>query len=153
VLELILRLMTTGSVLVGALAIYAAIRAHSQQLNAQIFLAYSDRLQRIRRSMRSDLLLTRAVNLDPDPEREIPVGAIETLHLIFELYELRLQGYVKGSFWAVWGRDIDRFLNAPLIRLGHNQIKVEFEGHAKFVSWIESRQTKAKVPHIPRRLK
>jgi hypothetical protein len=129
-LEIILRLMTTGSVAVGATAVYAAIHNHSRQINTQIFLAYSDRLQSIRRSMRSDLLSTRATDVDQP-------GALETLHLIFELFELRDQGYVKASIWTVWRRDIDRFLSAPKIRQGREQVRREFEGHHKFIAWME----------------
>ena len=59
-LDIILRLMTTRSVFVGAAAVYAAIRNHNHSINTQIFLAYPDRLQSIRRSMRGGRLL-RAV--------------------------------------------------------------------------------------------
>ncbi len=151
-LELLLRLMTTGSVLVGATAVYAALRNHSRQLNAQIFLAYSDRLQSLRQSMRSDLISMRSLAVEPGQEIEIPVGAIETLHLIFELYELKVQGYVKNSMWVVWVRDIDRFLSAPTIRQGHEQVRREFEGHRHFIAWIEQRQAEldGRPPHTPR---
>ena len=44
-LEIILRMMTTGSVIVGAGAVYAAILTHNRQIGTQIFLAYSDRLR------------------------------------------------------------------------------------------------------------
>ena len=138
-LEIILRLMTTGSVFVGAAAVFIAIRSHSRQINTQIFLAYSDRLQSIRRAMRSDLLATRSAEVDPSGNAELPPGALETLHLIYELFELRDQGYVKGSLWALWRRDIDRFLNAPRVRQGHDQIRREFEGHHKFIAWLEER--------------
>ncbi len=139
-LELILRLVTVGSVVVGAIAVYTAIHNHGRQLNAQIFLAYSDRLQSIRRSMRSDLLSTRMSHLDHAQPREIPAGAMETLHMIFELFELKDQGYVKNSSWVVWCRDIDRFLNAPAILQGREQVRREFEGHQKFIIWMEERQ-------------
>ncbi|WP_447250526.1 hypothetical protein [Mesorhizobium sp. ORM8.1] len=138
-LEIVLRLLTTGSVFVGATAVYAAMHNHTRQINTQIFLAYSDRLQSIRRSMRSDLLATRAVDKDMSDDSEIPAGAMETLHLIFELFELRDQGYVRTSIWTVWSRDIDRFLNAPKIRHGREQIRREFEGHRKFIAWMDQR--------------
>ena len=128
-----------GSVAVGAAAVYTATHNHSRQLNAQIFLAYSDRLQSIRRSMRSDLLSTRVTHLDHSP-KEIPAGAVETLHIIYELFELKEQGYVKKSTWTVWCRDIDRFLNAPILHQGGDQIRLEFEGHQRFLSWLEDRQ-------------
>jgi hypothetical protein len=135
--------MTMGSVVVGGVAVYTAIHNNSRALNAQIFLTYSDRLQSIRRSMREDLMTTRLSSPDCTAERVIPTGAIETLHLIFELYQLKGQGYVKTSIWAVWCRDIDRFLRASIIRQGHQQLKDEFEGHPMFIRWIEERQALA----------
>jgi hypothetical protein len=132
--------MTTGSVFVGAAAVFTAIRSHSRQINTQIFLAYSDRMQSIRRSARSDLLSARSADVDLSAGAEIPPGALETLHLIFELFELRDQGYVRASLWTVWRRDIDRFLDTPRMRQGHDQIRREFEGHEKFIAWLEARQ-------------
>ncbi len=122
------------------MAVYTAMHNHSRQINTQIFLAYSDRLQGIRRSMRSDLISTRSAGSDAAEAPEIPLGAIEALHLIFELFQLRAQGYVRTSQWNVWCRDIDRFLNAPKIRSGREQIRREFEGHNHFIEWMERRQ-------------
>ncbi|KUR79012.1 hypothetical protein AQZ49_06240 [Novosphingobium sp. FSW06-99] len=131
--------MTTGSVFVGASAVYAAVHNHNRQLNAQIFLNYSDRLQVIRRSMRSDLMLTRQTATPDDQPQDIPVGALETLHLIFELFELKDQGYVTQKTWTVWSRDINRFLASPIIQLGRDQIAQEFDGHTHFMDWIDSK--------------
>ena len=89
--------------------------------------------------MRSDLMLMRSTDAAPETT-DIPLGAIEALHLIFELFELRDQGYVRTSLWNVWCRDIDRFLNAPKIRAGRDQIRNEFEGHNRFIGWLEQRQ-------------
>jgi hypothetical protein len=145
-LELVLRLMTVGSVLVSAVAVYTAIHTHGRQINAQIFLAYSDRLQSIRRSMRDDLLVTRKRIWDHIHGHEIPPGAIETLHLIFELYALREQRYLNTNTWSVWYRDIERFLNAPLIREGAAQLRSEFEGHPDFIEWVARCQGTKRPP-------
>ncbi len=140
-IELLLRLMTTGSFVVGATAVYAALRNHGRQMNAQIFLAYSDRLQSIRTAMRGDLLaLRRSTDLDPRGECELSAGAMETLHLVFELFELKERRYVNMHMWAVWRWDIDRLLNAPTIRLANEQIRREFEGHPRFIAWLNERQ-------------
>jgi hypothetical protein len=145
-LEIILRLMTTGSVIVGAVAVYAAIHTHNRQIGTQIFLAYSDRLQSIRRAMRGDLLATRA--LERSENAELPPGALETLHLIFELFELKEQGLVKASIWAVWRRDIDRFLAAPGIVNSREQIRAEFDGHSRFIAWVEQRRPLERGRHM-----
>lgn len=138
--EIILRIMTTSSVVVAAAAVYTTIRNNTRQLSAQIFLAYSDRLQSIRQSMRDDLLSTRADDIDPTENYQIPPGALEALHLIFELFELKEQKYIRKTIWEVWLRDIDRFLCSPKIRQGREQIAAEFFGHRKFITWVESRQ-------------
>jgi hypothetical protein len=134
--------MATGSVFVGAIAVYIAIHNSSRQLNTQIYLAYSDRLQSIRRYMRADLMSASSADSDPSDGQKIPPGALETLHIIYELFELRVQGYVRTSIWNVWCRDFDRFLNAPKIRQGRDQIRQEFQGHLRFITWVEQRQDK-----------
>ena len=139
-LDTVLRLMTTGGVFVGATAVYAALHNHSRQLNAQIFLAYSDRLQTIRRVMRTDLLPTRAAELSDDELAQVVPGTLEVLHLVLELRELRTQRYVKNRMWTVWARDIDRLLDAPVVRVMRDEIRQEFGGHRDFLDWMEHRQ-------------
>ena len=132
--------MTTGGVFVGATAVYAALRNHTQQINAQIFLAYSDRLQTIRRVMRTDLLPIWSLDIaQVDLPQALP-GILEVLHLVLELRELHGQGYIKPQMWAVWSRDIDRFLDAPIVRSARASIASEFVGHTDFVAWVEHRQ-------------
>ena len=144
--------MTTGSVFVGATAVYAALRNHTRQLNAQIFLAYSDRLQTIRRARGADLISLRQTDdISPESDAELSAGAIETLHLVFELYELKQQGYIRGGLWPLWQRDTDRLLNSPAIRQSHEHLKREFEGHPRFIAWVEERQRVVLKPNVHRR--
>lgn len=139
-LETLLRLMTTGGVFVGVIAIYAAMRNHTRQLNAQIFLAYSDRLQTIRHMLRTDLLPIWTANPSPDDLARIVPGLLQVLHLILELHELKMQGYVQPRMWAIWSRDIERFLATPSVLALGSEIRHEFAGHDRFLDWIEQRQ-------------
>ena len=146
IIEFVLRLMTTGSVFVGAVAIYITLLNNRRQLNAQIFLTYSDRLQTIRRSMRADFMAARtSATFYGNEEVEIPAGTLETVHLVFELFILREERYVGNKIWTIWCRDIDRLLNAPIVRQGHQQLRTEFEGHPQFIAWVETRQTHTEV--------
>lgn len=139
-LELILRFMGTGGVFVGVIAVYSATRNHMRQLDAQIFLAYSDRLQTIRHLLRNELMpiWTSAVS-DEARSRMLP-SLVQVMHLIHELYELRAQGYVKARMWEIWSRDIDRFLVTPIVRDLRDEIRTEFHGHGAFLAWIDARQ-------------
>lgn len=139
-LETILRLMATGGVFVGIIAVYAATRNHTRQLNAQIFLAYSDRLQTVRHVLRTQLLPIWTAQLSQDELSRILPGLLQVMHLIFELYELKEQGYVKARLWAIWSRDIDRFLTTPIVRSLRDEIRHEFDGHRAFIDWIDRRQ-------------
>lgn len=139
-LETVLRLMTTGGVFVGVIAIYAAMRNHTRQLNAQIFLAYSDRLLTVRRILRTDLLPIWTAKPSPDELARILPSLLQVLHLILELYELKTQGYVTPRMWTIWSRDIERFLATPTAFALRADIRHEFSGHDKFLCWIEQRQ-------------
>ena len=138
-LATVLRLMTTGGVLVGVIAIYAAMRNNTCQLNAHIFLAYSDRRQTIRHMLLTDL---RSIWNEPSQEElaRITPSVLQVLHLVFELYELKAQGYVNPRMWAIWSRDIERFLVTPSVLALRAEIRHEFGVHDKFVEWIEQRQ-------------
>lgn len=139
-LETVLRLMATGGVFVGVIAVYAATRNHTRQLNAQIFLAYSDRLQTVRHVLRTELLPIWTAQLSADELSRVLPGLLQVIHLILELYELRAQGYVKARMWAIWSRDIDRFLTTPIVLGLRGEIRHEFDGHGPFLDWIEQRQ-------------
>lgn len=149
-LETLLRLMTTGGVFVGMIAVYSAMRNHTRQLNAQIFLAYSDRLQTIRRMLRTDLLPIWKATPNPDELTRILPSLLQVLHLILELYELKTQGYVKPRMWAIWSRDIERFLVTPSVLALRPEIRDEFCGHDRFLAWIEQRQAALSLAASPR---
>ena len=109
-IENILRLVAVGSLLIGVTAIYITIRSNTRQVGAQIFLAYSDRICAIRRSITLD-------SSEPD-------AAATAMYLIFEFYELKRRGYVSGAIWSIWDADMADLLlvglsrNRPL-RRGH----------------------------------
>jgi hypothetical protein len=139
-LETVLRFLTTGGVFIGVLAIYQATRNNARQLNAQIFLAYSDRLQSVRQFLRTELLPIWTAELSPEEMARILPCLLQIMHIILELYELKANGYVKPRTWAIWSRDIDRFLRTPIVLSLHEQIRLDFHGHAAFLEWVEGRQ-------------
>lgn len=139
-LETILRLMTTGGVFVGVAAVYAALRNHTRQLNAQIFLSYSDRLQTVRHILRTELLPIWTAELSEAELAGVLPSLLQVMHIIRELYELKAQGYVAARTWAIWSRDVDRFLTTPIVRGLHSEIRHEFHGHDDFIAWIERRR-------------
>ncbi len=140
-IELILRFVTLGSVLVGAAAIFIALRNNTRQLGAQIFLSYSERIHNLRLSLPNDyydngLSVAEQGLLDPEMRRYV----IEILQLVFELHALKRHGYVDKQIWRVWEPDIDRLLRGAAARREWPVLAREYATHPKFVTWVEQRQ-------------
>ena len=136
-LDLVLKLLTAGSVFVGAIAVYIALYNNSRQLGAQIFLTYSDRVHFIRRSLSPDIY-NLAFPEDPHSElsEESRRAVGEATFLIFEFYELRRHGYVARRIWQVWEPNIAQLLKTSAFQREWRRLKAEFEIHPHFVRWV-----------------
>ena len=119
----LLSLVTLGSVCIAAIATYITVRHNSQQLGAQIFLAYSGRVREIRQAA---ALETRDI--------EVTLSAI---FLIFELYELRRRGYVSNAIWSIWDRDIADLLREEDFRAQWDTLRVRLRNHVHFIKWVD----------------
>ena len=139
-LDLVLKLLTAGTVFVGAIAVYIALYNNSRQLGAQIFLTYSDRVHFIRRSLSPDVY---NLAFPDDPQRELSdesrraVG--EATFLIFEFYELRRRGYVAERIWQVWEPNIVQLLRTSAFQWEWRRLKAEFAIHPHFVGWVSEK--------------
>jgi hypothetical protein len=140
-IEHILRLVTLASVIVGATAVYIALRNHSRQLAAQIFIAYTDRLHKLRRMLTVDANVYRVSWSAGDTlsaeERHV---LLEAFYLVFEFYELRRNNYITAEIWAIWVPDIKRLLSTPIVHSEWPRLRQEFIIHPSFVAWIEAQQ-------------
>jgi hypothetical protein len=134
-LDLILRFITLGSVLIGAAAIYTAVRNNTRQLGAQIFLAYTSRLHELRQSLSDEVYHDRLAD-DGPASVETQRFVRDVVQLVFELHALRRHGYVENKIWRVWDADIDRLLKAPRVRREWPRLQLEYATHPKFVAWV-----------------
>ena len=133
-----LRFVTLGSVLIGAAAIYTALRNNTRQLGAQIFLSYSDRIHQLRLKLPDEYYNDRLnVVLNPETRRFV----VEILQLVFELHALKRHGYVDKQIWRVWEPDIDRLLRSAAVRREWPMLERGFATHPKFTAWVVERQS------------
>ncbi|MCC8962456.1 hypothetical protein H8A95_09025 [Bradyrhizobium sp. Pear76] len=137
VLDHILRFMTLGTVIVGSIAIYAALYTNNRRLGAEIFLKYSDRISDVRRDLPITAFDGRdgPGNLEMTPEERR--AAHEIIYSIFELYELKVHGYLPSEVWKIREPDIKRTLSLPIFRQELEALESRFGGHPRFVSWLE----------------
>ena len=122
-LELLLKFMTPGSLIIGGLAIYFAVQNNTRQLGAQIFLSYSDRVWTIRRA---------AIFDTKDPE-----AVTAAVFLVFELFELKRRGYVSRSIWSIWDNDIADLFRSDAFREHWVGIRPRLKNHPHFLQWVD----------------
>ncbi|NLS69571.1 hypothetical protein E3H11_11690 [Bradyrhizobium brasilense] len=137
VLDHILRFMTLGTVVVSSLAIYAALHTNNRRVGADIFLKYSDRISSLRRNLPIAAFVERDApcNLDMTPEERR--AAHEIIYSIYELYELKVHGFLPSAIWKIREPDIERTLSLPFFRQELAALEGRFTRHPRFASWLE----------------
>jgi hypothetical protein len=121
----VLSLVTLVSVCIAAIATYITVRHNSQQLGAQIFLAYSGRVRELRQASALE-------------SRDIEVTLSATF-LIFELYELKRRGYVSNAIWSIWDRDIVDLLRTDEFRAQWDTLRIRLRNHVHFIKWVNDK--------------
>lgn len=137
VLDHILRFMTLGTVIVGSIAIYAALHTNNRRVGADIFLKYSDRISDLRRNLPIAAFVERDApcNLDMTPEERR--AAHEIIYSIYELYELKVHGFLPSAIWKIREPDIERTLSLPSFRQELAALEGRFTRHPRFATWLE----------------
>ncbi|WP_156436578.1 hypothetical protein [Bradyrhizobium pachyrhizi] len=137
VLDHILRFMTLGTVVVSSIAIYAALHTNNRRVGADIFLKYSDRISSLRRNLPIAAFVERDApcNLDMTPEERR--AAHEIIYSIYELYELKVHGFLPSAIWKIREPDIERTLSLPFFRQELAVLEGRFTRHPRFASWLE----------------
>src|SRR5258705_1908278 len=119
----LLSFVTLVSVCIAATATYITVRHNSQQLGAQIFLAYSGRVRELRQA---NALETRDIEV-----------TLTATFLIFELYELKRRGYVSSAIWSIWDRDIVDLLRTDEFRAQWETLRIRLRNHVHFIKWVD----------------
>ena len=137
-LDHILKFVTLGTVIVGGIAIYTALHTNNRRLGADIFLRYSDRISDLRRNLPITAFFEQDVpdNIEMTPEERR--AAHEMIYSIFELYELRVHGFLPSTIWRIREPDIERLLSLPFFRHELAGLQDRFARHPRFATWLGS---------------
>jgi hypothetical protein len=137
VLDHILKFMTLGTVIVGSIAIYTALHTNNRRLGADIYLRYSDRISDLRRSLPITAFIEKnapgTIEMTPEERRTVH----EIIYSIFELYELKVHGFLPPAIWKIREPDIERLLALPLFRQELPALQDRFLRHPRFGIWLE----------------
>lgn len=136
-LDHILKFMTLGTVIVGSIAIYTALHTNNRRLGADIFLRYSDRISDLRRKLPIAAFVEPDVPGDVEFTQEERRAAHEIIYSIFELYELKVHGFLPSAVWKIREPDIERLLSLALFRQELPTLQDRFVRHPRFAAWVE----------------
>ena len=129
--------MTLGSVIVGSIAVYAALHANNRRLGADIYLRYSDRISDLRRNLPISAFVERDPTGDVEKTPEERRAAHEIIYSIFELYELKVHGFFPPAVWKIREHDIETLLSLPFFRQQLTVLENRFAKHPRFARWLE----------------
>ena len=132
------QLGTIGTLVVGSVGIFVALRNQRRQLNAQMFIEFSRRFQQLLRMFPTEAWmanLTHSLPVPP-PSQELTECAIYCMHFVADVYYLRKDGYVSAKLWKVWEREIKRTLRGPVFRRELPAIEIEFSQDSGFISYV-----------------
>ena len=138
IIDVLAKLGSAGTIAVGSVGIYVALRNQHRQLNAHTFIEFSKRFQELLR-----LFPTEAWLANRDPSKPMPPSSQEltdctlyAMQLIADVYHLRNAGYLSKRVWKLWEREIRKTLTGPIFQREWQAISVEFAHSADFVRYI-----------------
>jgi hypothetical protein len=152
IIDLLAQFGSAGTIAVGSLGIYVALRNQHRQLNAHTFIEFSKRFQELLR-----LFPTEAWLANRDPSKPMPPSSQEltdctlyAMQLIADVYHLRSAGYLSKRVWKLWEREIRKTLTGPVFQREWQGVSAEFTHSPDFVGYIDNvmRERLARKHHV-----
>lgn len=130
------------SVLIAALGVAWAVRSHQKQLEAQMFLALTERYETIMCAFPKDAFATRLASdhrIPPESD-ELTLAVLRYLNLCSEEFYLWRRGYLPGTLWDIWRAELERMLRTPLLQREWPKLADEFVSYPEFRHFVEAAQ-------------
>jgi hypothetical protein len=127
-----------GTLLIGSMGIFVALRNQRRQLNAQMFIEFSGRFQQLLRMFPTDAWMANHNPSGPlpPPSRELTECTLYCLHYIADVYYLHRAGYVSSRLWKFWEREIRRTLAGPIFQRELEAVVIEFSQESEFLQYV-----------------
>ena len=138
-------LVQVGSLAALAVAIWGLrqnSKIHERQSNAQTFIEYTGRYERVMSDFPPDAFdarLNTAAAL-PEPSAALSLVALRYLNLCSEEYYLWRERYLSDSVWSIWEVELKRTLRTPLMRREWVRLRPEFASYPEFSEFVDAVQ-------------
>jgi hypothetical protein len=138
--EILDHLGQAGTIIVGSLGLFIALRNQNRQLNVQMFIEFSGRFQELVK-----LFPTEAWLANHNPSRPLPLPSQEitdctlySIQFVADVYYLHQAGYLSKGLWKLWDRGIRRTLSGRIFKREWVNISVEFNHNQEFIRHIDA---------------
>jgi hypothetical protein len=135
---------TIISLIVAIFSLWFASRSFRQQMNAQVYLAYTDRFEKLASDSPSEFRLSYLkTTIDDIPSAEksrVLACLIRYLNLCSEERHLLQTGYLAPSVWKSWERDLEETIRTKLYRSAWPHLRSEYRSYPEFIEFVEGIQ-------------
>lgn len=139
IIDLLTQFGNSGTIAVGSLGIFVALRNQHRQLKAQTFMEFSKRFQELLRLFPTEAWLANRNPSKPLPpsSQELTDCTLYAMQLVADVYHLRKIGYISKDVWNVWDGQIRQTLAGPVFQREWHELSAEFGHSGEFVKYID----------------
>ena len=136
----------TGIVILGI-----TIWSFRKQMNAQVYLAYTQRYESLMADCDHDFRSPFPSSSSPSTRSTRSGGTRSRsacsryLNLCSEEYHLMKSGYLAKAVWGIWQGELEQTLRTPLFVSGWPDLEHEFLSHSDFRCYVEQVQRSART--------
>lgn len=142
-INLLAQIATLVSVVIGIVGVWIGVRIYRRQMNAQIFMAYAERYERIMESF-PDFHLRFDIDNPPDSD-QLRLCILKYLNLSSEEFYMWKSKYLADEVWRIWEHELKRMLQSNLIKNEWKNLRKEFESYPAFLEFVETAQGEKRI--------
>jgi hypothetical protein len=137
----------TGIVLLGVAICNLRFAADTfrKQMNAQMYLAYNERYERLMADcppdFRTTLLNIKDSEVELKDRDRIKVWMLRYLNLCSEEFHLMKTGCLAPEVWGLWSQELESKLRKPLFVSGWSDLRHEFKSFPEFLKYVDGLQS------------
>ncbi len=122
-----------------------AQESFKKQMNAQVYLAYTERYEKLMADCPDDFRTTlfdlKLSEVEANNRDRIKVCLLRDLNLCSEEFHLMQTGYLAPEVLGIWRQELDATLRKRLYISSWPELKHEFESYPDFLKYVDKIQS------------
>lgn len=116
------------------------VHVYNRQMNAQLFLTFTERFEGVMASFSEALDGDCPIDIffsPPPPSAPLTAALVRYLNLCSEEFYMWHGGYLSRRIWRVWERELERTLTSPLVKREWPRIRTVYEAFPEFGAFVD----------------